>query len=51
MTDKKRNPAGMALFKMQFGITMLACGRNGTAYKSFEEAEEILTKLEKELDE
>jgi len=48
--EKKRNPAGVALFKMQFGLMMLQCGRNKMAAEAFSAAEEILTSLEKELD-
>lgn len=47
---KKRNPAGVALFKMQFAIMMTGAGRMEEATNMFQEATEILTDLETKLD-
>lgn len=49
-TDQKRNPAGQALFDMQFGFMMLNCGRVEEANVHFERAEQTLAQLEKDLD-
>ena len=51
MTDQpKLNPAGIALFQMQFGVLMLNWDRTEEASKAFEKAQAILTKLEIDLE-
>ena len=49
--EKERNPAGKALFQMQFAVLMLNCGRDEMANEALAKCEKILTELEAKLDE
>lgn len=50
MENTKRNPAGQALFQMQFAIMMMNCGRIEEANTAIKKAETLLTDLEKTID-